>query len=202
MTNFKLSDFLSLSLALRRRKLSLSPKALIIYLWFGNVTLPQNMLATGLSENMISNHAPFHAAALTFFTFSFSSCCWMLLNQGHSVLWVWAPWSQKDHFRSWKFLESTHIKAHFGADEYLIIFGRTFYRIFLVSYHPKSDWFWGLCLTKRWFELMSKILWRIRGKGKAKCQHLSIAHPFDFKPELSQTKFGRYFPKLVYWAKI
>ena len=131
-------------------------------------------------------------------TSSFSSCSWRLLNQGHSVLW--APWSQKDHFRSWKFLESTHIKAHFGADEYLIIFGQTFYRIFLVSYHLKSDWFWGLCLTKRWFELMSKILWRIR--GKAKCQHLSIAHPFDFKPELSQTKFGRYFPKLVYWAKI
>ena len=131
-------------------------------------------------------------------TSSFSSCSWRLSNQGHSVLW--APWSQKDHFRSWKFLESTHIKAHFGADEYLIIFEQTFYRIFLVSYHLKSDWFWGLCLTKRWFELMSKILWRIR--GKAKCQHLSIAHPFDFKPELSQTKFGRYFPKLVYWAKI
>ena len=65
MTNFKLSDSLSLSLALRRRKLSLSPKALIIYLWFGNATLPQNMLATGLSENMVSNHAPFLAAALT-----------------------------------------------------------------------------------------------------------------------------------------
>ena len=70
-------------------------------------------------------------------TSSFSSCSWRLLNQGHSVLW--APWSQKDHFRSWKFLESTYIKAHFGADEYLIIFGQTFYRIFLVSYHLRSD---------------------------------------------------------------
>ena len=128
------------------------------------------------------------------YTFSSSYCSWRLLYQGHSVLW--APWSQKDHFRSWKFLESTHMKAHFGADEYLIIFGRTFYRIFLVSYHLKSDWFWGLCLTKRWFELMSKILWRIRGRGKAKCQHLSIAHPFDFKPELSQTKLVDTFLNL------
>ena len=31
----------------------------------GNVTLPLNMLATGLSENMISNHALSLAAALT-----------------------------------------------------------------------------------------------------------------------------------------
>ena len=32
---------------------------------YGNVTLPLNMLATGLSENMISNHALSLAAALT-----------------------------------------------------------------------------------------------------------------------------------------
>ena len=38
----------------------------LFMIWhYGNVTLPLNMLATGLSENMISNHALSLAAALT-----------------------------------------------------------------------------------------------------------------------------------------